>query len=273
MDYLTGSIKKALMEEKKLPFSVYSSIYEQNILNIPVAKPLLIVVLSGEKELGGSSKIVCQSNSFIFLAGNNAIHMRNIPGDKPYKALLIEFDYDDFDDIPINSKNEKDYFIGEMKDSLKNCLNQFINSVSWAPESVWEHRRKEILSLLYHVGYSDVACMKGKQKISHKVHDIMCNDLCNVSIDKICTQIAMSESTLRRKLKSEDSSIKEIKNRARLGMGLHLLQTTEDPISLIAERCGYQSQSRFTQRFKDHFGLTPTELRKTRIVNNNQILT
>jgi AraC-like DNA-binding protein len=33
----------------------------------------------------------------------------------------------------------------------------------------------------------------------------------------------------------------------------------------VAERCGYQSQSRFTDKFKQFFGVTPTELRKTRM--------
>ena len=75
----------------------------------------------------------------------------------------------------------------------------------------------------------------------------------------------MSESTLRRKLKAEGTSLQEIKDQSRLGLGLHLLQTTQDPITLIAEKCGYQSQSRFTNRFKGRFGLTPSELRKTKM--------
>jgi len=75
----------------------------------------------------------------------------------------------------------------------------------------------------------------------------------------------MSESTLRRKLKAEGTSIQEIKDQTRMGFGLHLLQTTKKSISIIAQECGYQSQSRFTSRFKDRFGLTPTELRKTKL--------
>jgi AraC-like DNA-binding protein len=76
----------------------------------------------------------------------------------------------------------------------------------------------------------------------------------------------MSESTLRRKLKLEGTSVQEVKDQARLGLGLHLLQTTRQPISLVAEKCGYLSQSRFTDRFKKRFGLTPSELRKTKMV-------
>ena len=60
----------------------------------------------------------------------------------------------------------------------------------------------------------------------------------------------MSSSTLRRKLKSEGNSIQDIRNRVRLGHGLHLLQTTNSSIGNIAFECGYQSQSRFTEQFK-----------------------
>ncbi|WP_084683746.1 helix-turn-helix domain-containing protein [Psychromonas hadalis] len=49
--------------------------------------------------------------------------------------------------------------------------------------------------------------------------------------------------------------------------GIHLLQTTHFSIGLISEKCGYQSQSRFTDRFKTLFGLTPSELRKTKMAD------
>lgn len=59
--------------------------------------------------------------------------------------------------------------------------------------------------------------------------------------------------------------MQEIKDQARLGLGLHLLQTTHYSIVLIAEKCGYKSQSRFTDRFKERFGLTLSELQKTKM--------
>ena len=71
----------------------------------------------------------------------------------------------------------------------------------------------------------------------------------------------------RRKLKSEGTSVQEIKDLARQSLGLHLLQTTRDTIGLIAETCGYQSQSRFIERFKKRFGLTPSELRNTKVAD------
>ncbi len=75
----------------------------------------------------------------------------------------------------------------------------------------------------------------------------------------------MSESTLRRKLQAEGTIFSDLHIQVRLGFGMHLLQTTSLPVVIISEKCGYQSQSRFTEKFKDRFGLTPLKLRQTQL--------
>jgi AraC-like DNA-binding protein len=266
MNNLFNSIKKITSECDELPFSVYRSVHEQKLLNVPIAKPLLIVVISGDKVLGKNNEIICHSGQFIFLSDSPSINMRNIPKDNAYFALLIEFNYEDFDGIPISDAKKSDYFIGKTTRALKKCLQQFVESANWAPEKILSIRKKEILMLLYHLGYTEVVSMMGKQKISHRLHDLFHEkNFHDVTMDYICENLAMSESTLRRKLMSEGVSVQDIKDRARLGLGLHLLQTTAESIGIIAEKCGYHSQSRFTDRFKTHFGLTPSELRKTKV--------
>jgi len=265
MKKLLDSIQGMDKEVSELPFSVYSSVHEQVLLNVPIVKPLLVAVVSGVKQLGKKNEIACPSNHFIFLSDSPAINMRNIPKDKAYLALLIEFDHEDFDGIPYNAATQSEYFMGETTDVLDSCLQQFIESVSWAPKNIVSLRKKEILMLLYELGYKDIASIRGKPKVSQQLHDLFYEKPPNdFTVEYICDRLAMSESTLRRKLKVEGTSVQAIKDRARLGQGLHLLQTTNFSISLIAEKCGYLSPSRFTDRFKGYFGLTPSELRKTK---------
>lgn len=272
MTSLLSTLQEQTDDGRQLPFSVYSSFHEQKLLNVPITKPLLMVVLSGQKKLGKQSEITCPSDHFIFLADSPAINMRNIPKDNAYLALLIEFEYQDFNGIPLGNSDKPDYLLGETTPALKACLQQFIESATWAPEEIWSLRKKEILMLLYHLGHKGVVAMMGKPKISHKLHDLFHQkgfheNSTELTVGYLCEKLAMSESTLRRKLKSEGTSVQEIKDKARLGLGLHLLQTTQSSIGLIAEQCGYQSQSRFTDRFKGHFGLTPSELRKTKVTD------
>lgn len=73
--------------------------------------------------------------------------------------------------------------------------------------------------------------------------------------------LEVSEATLRRRLAAEGTCFRDLAAEARLGHGLHLLQTTRQPIIEVAAACGYDSPSRFAARFRDRFGMSPSELR------------
>ena len=271
MTDLLLTIKQTIDKKTDLPFSVYTSKREQNLLNVPIAKPLLIVVLSGNKELGKDNEIICNAGNFIFLSDSPAINMRNIPKNSEYFALLIEFDYQDFNGLQISPMNKHQYHIGQTTSVLEECLHQFVKSALWAPKHLWCLRKREIIELLCHMGHKQILSMVGNTKLGHRLHDLFCahgiHAIHEITNGYIAKQLAMSDSTIRRKLNAEGTSIQEIKDQARLGLGLHLLQTTRQPISVIADKCGYQSQSRFTDRFRRRFGLTPSELRKTKMVD------
>ncbi len=265
MQDLLESAKKTLLEEKRLPFSVYSSITEQHILNAPVIKPLLIFVLAGVKQLGRDSEIVCPSGGFVFLSNSPTIDMRNVPVNEEYFAVLVEFDYADFDQFKHQRTNSKKYFQGEIDLILARTLQQYMEWSTYAHPEAWHFRKKELLQIIYQLGYEDVIAIAEHPSLSHQLHDIISGDIAgDWSVDRLTDKLALSESTLRRKLKAEGTDINTIVNRTRLGHALHLVQTTMDPIGRIAERCGYSSQSRFTDKFKKLFGITPSELRKTR---------
>ena len=264
MNNLLRSIKEVVAENRELPFTVYTSIHQQRLLNVPIAKPLLIVVLNGEKELGKNNELICHAGSFVFLSDGPAINMRNIPKNNEYFALLIEFEYAELKDLPIVTAKQKHHYIGATSAELAQCLQQFVECTHWAPKSLCSARKREIIDLLCQTGHKEILSLLKGSNIAHRLHDIFCeSEFTDVTMEHICIQLAMSESTLRRQLKAEGSSVQEVKDKARIGLGLHLLQTTRLSIGLIAEKCGYQSQSRFTGRFKNWFGLTPSELRKT----------
>ncbi len=291
MKDLICAIKNTLDEGDPLPFSVYSSVKEQQIFNVPVVKPLLIVVLEGEKRLGKASDVICSAGSFVFLSNSAAVDMRNIPGEQEYFALLIEFERRDFEVLPAslretsglqesgsegNASKGRDsqvrgsqpYLLGELEAGLEQTLRQFVEWSRFAPAELWPLRRREILQYLYHLGYSDVGDMAGLPGVAHRLHELISANVAeDLSVGALCERLAMSESSLRRKLQAEGTSLQAVKDQARLGLGLHLLQTTRDPIGLVAGRCGYQSQSRFSERFKQRFGLTPSELRKTQLTD------
>lgn len=266
MQMLIDLAKKALSENRNLPFSVYRSIKEQHMLNVPVIKPLLIVVLSGSKELGFEGELLCPPGSFVFLSNKPTIAMRNIPSNSEYFALLIEFEYSDFECIEHRSSETNTYFQGVLEPTLECTLKQFIEWSELAPPQLWHIRRKEILQVMRSLGFEQVRSIMKPPTLSHKIYTIIASDLTNdLDAGVISSMLAMSESTLRRKLSAEGDRFQDIKDRAKLGYGLHLVQTSTNSIGRIAALCGYSSQSRFTDKFKRLFNVTPTELRKTRM--------
>ena len=249
-----------------LPFAVYSSVKEQQILNVPIIKPLLICVLDGRKRLDGDGGIDCAAGSFVFLSNKPRIDMRNIPGGAEYFALLVEFEFEDFNCLPPKHARTEPFVQGAIEPALMKTLQQFVEWAAFAPPAMWGMRRQEMLRLLSHLGHAQVNAIAEPPSLSHKLHGLVCADLTtDLNADVLAARLALSESTLRRKLAAEGTSLQAIKDKAKLSYGLHLVQTTFEPIGRVAERCGYQSQSRFTDRFKQFFGVTPTELRKTRL--------
>ncbi|MFZ6864086.1 helix-turn-helix transcriptional regulator [Undibacterium sp. Ji67W] len=83
------------------------------------------------------------------------------------------------------------------------------------------------------------------------------------STTKIAQQLHIGESTLRRRLHAEGKNFGQILLEVRFGQALNLLQTTSKAIGEIAIETGYASASRFSHRFRSHYGITPSELRKS----------
>jgi AraC-like DNA-binding protein len=66
---------------------------------------------------------------------------------------------------------------------------------------------------------------------------------------------------LRSKLSAENIALHYLMNDIRINRALTLLQTTDWPTSAIAQHVGYESSSRFAERFRKRFGCDPTAIR------------
>lgn len=268
MKSLIEIAESTLSSSQDLPFSVYSCKEQQNLRCIPILKPVLVLVLRGEKKLGDRMDLTCNEGQFIFLSETPEVTISNVPGNEGYISLFIEFEHNDFDDIKLMPIKNERHFIGEQSAILIQCITQLIEWCSVSPREMWALRRKELIRLLYILGYTKIASMVLKPGINHRLIDLFReNPSIRWSISDVSQKFAMSESTLRRKLRAEGTKFSELHIQVRLGYGVHLLQTTNLPVVTISEKCGYQSQSRFTEKFKDRFGLTPIKLRQTKLGN------
>ncbi len=173
MQKLIETTKQIIQQKESLPFSVYSSIKEQHLLNVPVIKPLLIFVLSGSKGLGIENPITCRAGNFVFLSNTPSIVMRNIPDDAEYFALLIEFEYSDFDGLENRTHKTENYFQGPIDKTLEFTLQQFVEWSAVSTSDIWSLRRQEILRILSYLGFDKVGAIIEPPSLSHKLHTLI----------------------------------------------------------------------------------------------------
>lgn len=127
------------------------------------------------------------------------------------------------------------------------------------------HRQSELLLLLTEAGLAFNLLFDEQSRWSQRVHQLLSMDPKRRWYMKdVCRQLGVSEATLRRRLGIERTNFRQILEEVRLEAGLALLRKTKLQIGRISEDVGYISQSRFGERFKQHFGVTPSELRRLR---------
>ena len=143
-------IQTALDVQKKnnnIPYSIFSFVNTQEVLNVPIIKPLLICVLDGVKKISGKNNITCTTGNFIFLSNSFNVNMRNIPAQEQYFAVAIEFDYKDFDCFEYKPKQKTNYCLGNIDPLLENTIYSFCSGLSLhhLTSGLFENRRSYLL--------------------------------------------------------------------------------------------------------------------------------
>lgn len=87
----------------------------------------------------------------------------------------------------------------------------------------------------------------------------------NLSLNQIADELGMSPIYISRLYKQQTlSSIVDVILEVRLREVCSLLESTDLPVTIIAERCGFTSSSYLHRMFKRSFGTTPTDYRRSK---------
>lgn len=84
----------------------------------------------------------------------------------------------------------------------------------------------------------------------------------NPSIESVAKQLSVSERTLRRRLKEEGVSFRELLKVVRHDLAIHYLRDTDARIEQIADRLGYRDSACFRQAFKAIENVSPRQWRQ-----------
>ncbi len=129
------------------------------------------------------------------------------------------------------------------------------------PEAILRNRLEEMLFWLdYHGGYFGTS---STNQIKLRVRQLVSSDLGEMwTAATVAKRLAMSEATLRRRLVVEDTHFYELLLDVRMSRAMTLLQVTDLPVANIACEVGYNCSSRFSSRFRQRFGRSPSEVRQ-----------
>ncbi len=118
-----------------------------------------------------------------------------------------------------------------------------------------------LLLALHEAGYAGPLLVERQHDLSAQVRQlVMLSPAQAWSVSRIAKMLFLGESTLRRRLQQESQSFRQIVEEVRMAHARaaadHFAAHRE-----IAQNSGYQSGSRFTARFRQHYGLLPKHVR------------
>jgi len=281
---LFRQIQKAVQEHLKIGVSIaYSGVHNQVI------------------QLHSLYKQVCEASQYRLLLGHgcliNAEEMQSpkmkeyvFPVDKEKKLVdaLMVGKTDEAKSVYVSILDDaSDYAIPVVRSVVSHLMMRLMNvihtleknhSVTFEHVPDWTMRTGETLETLAEVnGIMYALFDEIKEKLAEKkslrhddlikrINDVIAKNYSNpnLSLNWIADELDLSPSYIGRIYKQITlKPLVEAINDVRMERSVELLQKTHDSIAEVAERVGFTNASYFYRMFKRHFGLTPTDFRKS----------
>lgn len=255
---------------------VFHCHHHQRLRAVPLWHPTLILVLQGAKRLQtGTIDKTCVAGEMLLIPAHSEVQLENIPnahsGD--YLALCVSFFPATIAEFVNNAGRELDWRTQSLHlcaPAPESIVFSLLQRMQWsnalcADPSLMELRQQELLTLCArHALLGNLLSNKHSSAAQRVGALIGMNCAHDWKIQEVARQLSMSETTLRRELNREATGFRELLEQMRLTAGLGLLQETRYSVTEVAARVGYDSPSRFAARFRERFGVTPSELKQSR---------
>lgn len=252
----------------------------QALRNVPIHHAIAVLVLSGQKVIAlGERRIEIHPGELLLLPGGCSVEVGNHPGQRgePYLGLAMTFTQASIERFrrsygaevpahtqPLWSASAPMDMVTAMAQWVEWCTS-FSRMGQPVDSTLATHRQVEILMLLARAGLAGNLLLDREAGWRERVVQLISLEPArDWSAGEVCRRLGVGESTLRRRLNEEGGSFRQLLEESRMVAALALLQETFWPVGQVAEAVGYRSHSRFSERFKRRFGLSPLELKKTR---------
>ena len=219
--------------------------------------PALCRVKRGSKVIvQGESRVLATPQQLIVLPADVELEVINQPENGLFCSDLLSL-------TPELLTRFKTRYLSEPPPGLAFMWQSVLQAVrEGLSVALQQHQTMGLLLALHEAGYAGPLLVERQQDLSAQVRQlIMLSPAQAWSVSRVAKMLFLGESTLRRRLQQESQSFRQIVEEVRMAHALGQLQTTSRPIGEIAQNSGYQSGSRFTARFRQHYGLLPKHVR------------
>lgn len=271
-DQLIDDLRRRSIPPLPEGVGVFYGFDTQQLRAVPIQAPTLIWVLAGSKRFRwDDSWQTAQSGELILLPVEAAVHVVNQPDAKgDYLALCLSLTAEDQAWLRERQpEQQRGCWCVAPPEGFALSFSQWVALAGQCtiPSDIQQHRRRELIGWLAAQGVAG-HLLHEAPAVKSQVRRLIQSDIAHPwRLGDVAEHLHMSESTLHRQLGREGSSFRQLLEQARLLNALALLQGTRRSIMDVAASVGYQSPSRFAERFRQHFGLSPSELRETHEVD------
>ncbi|MBY7806261.1 AraC family transcriptional regulator [Vibrio fluvialis] len=259
--------------------TVFRAGQQQPLRNVRIHSPSLIQITAGSKrlfwqdetsELGATQILLCSSGM--------SLSFENMPHKGRFSSRMFSFFCTPppaMLELSLRNAEQGTSFMLFHDAALRDTLNALYafdrQTLSAETQQYWVlglYQQLAERGVLHHLFATsqDSLTQKLSRYLSHSPsHDHL--------LDDVARHFAMSRATMIRKLRQEGVQYREVLAEVRLNHALRLMQEGHSNVALIASLCGYQSEGRFSQRFKDKFGISPKGYVKTLDGNETSAVT
>ncbi|WP_432460337.1 helix-turn-helix transcriptional regulator [Agarivorans sp. QJM3NY_25] len=253
---------------KALEVVYYQGVYQQRLRNVSLLVPSIIWVRKGTKQLSYRQGSLDLDASHLFIvAAHERFTFVNLPLEQCFHSTQFCFHIAPEASMLKRSLAVSKRFIPVV--TLSPAMQQTLLSLSaidlsLISDAVQSHWVAGVYQQLAEEGALHLLFPTAVLSFSQQLCRFLQQNLAAPSlIDDACQHFAISRATLIRRLKAENTQFGVLLRELRMNHALGLMQAGLANQLELAIACGYLSQSRFSQRFTEHFGLSPKQYRDT----------
>ena len=274
MAQLLPASEQMLLQNSQMDFATIRARQQQHIRRVHILAPALCRIIQGHKIVHWQQQALkVTPNDLLLFPAGAVVNIENHPEQQLYNAEIVSFP------LPLIHQYQlmRQAHAGTLQPSapvitslsmpmtpeLDFCWQTLTHSIqqplSWPMQ---QHFAQGLLLALEGSVLLENLLVIEQHQLRHKLQQLFLRQ-CGLDwkLADAAHWLHLGESTIRRKLAEEGSSFRQVLDEVRFTVALGMVQTTDLPISRVAEHCGYESASRFSVKFKSMYGISPSELR------------